>query len=306
MSNIINYGILGAGHLGNYHAQQIQNISGVNLLGVFDVVPKNALQLSKNYNIKMFSSAKELVAACDAVSITTPASNHCSSASLALKNNCNLFIEKPFTKNIKEAKKIIALKNTQNLKIQVGHIERFNSAFLAFLNTGPSPMFIECHRLCSFNERGLDVDVILDLMIHDIDLCLLLIRSKIKRISAYGAAIVTSSIDMANARIEFEKGQTVNLTASRISLKHMRQMRIFQKKSYSVIDFQSPSLNTWLSNKKGLLNGKSTNLIKTNALFEELNSFIMSIRNDLPIKVGTEEALRALKVASKIQKKIEK
>ena len=213
-------------------------------------------------------------------------------------------IEKPFTKSLFEARKLIKLKNSKNLKIQVGHIERFNAAFSAFIKDTPSPKFIESHRLCSFNQRGLDVDVILDLMILDIDLSLVLIKSKIKKISAYGAAILTDSIDMANARLEFCGGETVNLTASHISLKQMRQMRVFQRNSYSIIDFQEPSLNTWFVNKNGDLNAKKIPVITNNALFEELKVFIMCIQNDLPEIMGAEEALASLTIASKIQKKI--
>jgi len=306
MTNQINYGILGAGHLGNYHAQQLQNISGVALVGVYDINPAHAKRLSQKNNIKAYPSAKSLISDCDAISITTPASNHYDSGLLALQNNCNIFVEKPFTKNIQEAQQLIKLRNTKKLKIQVGHIERFNAAFLAFTKTLPDPMFIESHRLCSFNKRGLDVDVVLDLMIHDIDLSLFLIKSKIKKISAYGSAILTDSIDMANARLEFNGGKTVNLTASRISLKQMRQMRVFQKNSYSVIDFQEPSLNTWLVNKKGGLRSKNTAVVPNNALFVELKAFINSIQKDQPETMGAEEALETLKIASKIQEKIGK
>ena len=306
MSKSINYGILGAGRLGNYHAQQLKKISGVTLVGVFDINSDNAKKLSLEHNIPTYSSAGALLADCDAVSIATPASNHYKTASLALENNCNVFIEKPFTKKVEEANKLINLKNLKNLKVQVGHIERFNPAFIAFKKTNPSPLFIESHRLCSYNQRGLDVDVILDLMIHDIDLMLFLVQSKIKEIYAYGEAILTDSIDIANARIVFYNGQTANLTASRISLKQMRQMRVFQKKSYNVIDFQKPSLSTWFINKQGLLKNKISNIASSNALFEELSSFIVSIQQDSSEIMGAEEAIAALGVASKIQEKIEK
>ena len=306
MSNLINYGILGAGHLGNYHAQQLKKISGVNLVGVFDINSDSSKKLSLQYNIPSFSSAKDLVSICDAVSIATPASNHYNATALALKNNCHVFVEKPFTKNVKEASKLIDLKKTKNLKIQVGHIERFNPAFVAFKNMNPSPLFIESHRLCSYNQRGLDVDVILDLMIHDIDLILHLIQSEIKEVHAYGEAILTNSIDIANARLVFHNGQTANLTASRISLKQMRQMRVFQKKSYSVVDFQEPSLKTWFINQAGVLQNKVSSVTQANALFEELSSFIVSIQQNNPEKMGAEDAMEALLVASKIQKKIGK
>ncbi len=302
----INYGIIGAGHLGTYHAQQIQKIQGVTLVGVFDINEQSAKKIAKKYKTKIFSSPKSLFAACNAVSITTPASNHFTSAMLAMKNNCHVFIEKPIAQNVQEASKLIKYKNAKNLKMQVGHIERFNPAFVALLKTSPKPKFIESHRLCAFNNRGLDVDVILDLMIHDLDLLLLLIPSSIKTISAYGASVLTNSIDLASARIEFQAGETANLTASRISLKQMRQMRVFQKNSYSVIDFQCQKLNSWKVNSRQKLQSVNQATAENNALFEELNHFIESIQHDLLEKVRAEEALEALKIASKIQRKIAK
>lgn len=306
MSKLINYGILGAGHLGNFHAQQLRNISGINLVGIYDINPEHSKKLSLTNNIPIYPSAKELLLDCDAVSVATPASNHYEAASLALNLGCNVFIEKPFTKNVEQASRLIDLKNLKKLKIQVGHIERFNSAFIAFQKSLPSPLFIESHRLSSYNQRGLDVDVILDLMIHDIDLVLLLMQSNVKEIHAYGEAILTDSIDMASARIVFGNGQTANLTASRISLKQMRQMRVFQKQSYSVIDFQKPSLNRWFINKQGLLKNQDACIAPANALFEELKSFVVSIQQGTQETMGAEEAMAALKVASKIQEKIGK
>jgi len=302
----INYGIIGAGHLGTYHAQQIQNIQGVTLVGVFDISDENAKKLSKKHKIKAFSSLQNLLAICNAVSITTPASNHFQSAMLAMKNNCHVFIEKPITNSVVEASRLIKYKNSKNLKMQIGHIERFNPAFNSLLKTSPKPKFIEFHRLCAFNKRGLDVDVILDLMIHDIDLLSILIPSPIKTISAYGSPVLTSSIDMASARIEFQAGETVNLTASRISLKQMRQMRVFQENSYSVVDFQSQKLNTWKIDSQQKLKSINHETIPSNALFEELNHFICSIQQDLLEKVRGEDGFNALKIASKIQKKIAK
>ena len=306
MLNQINYGIIGAGHLGTYHAQQLQNIKNVSLVGVFDINKQNSKKISNKHKIKTFNSPHELFAACNAVSITTPASNHFESAMLAMQNNCHVFIEKPITHNVLEASKLIQYKKAHKLKMQIGHIERFNPAFIALLKTTPRPRFIESHRLCAFNNRGLDVDVILDLMIHDIDLLSMLIPSPIKTINAYGASVLTNSIDMANARIEFKTGETANLTASRISLKQMRQMRVFQKNSYSVVDLQNQTLNTWKVDSHKKLQSSNETIIASNALFEELNHFIYSIQHDLLEKVRPEEAFEALKIASKIQKKIAK
>ena len=302
----INYGIIGAGHLGTYHAQQIQNIPGATLVGVFDISNENAKKLSKKYKIDAFSNLQNLLDTCNAVSITTPASNHFQSAMLAMKNNCHVFIEKPITKNVLEASKLIKYKNVKKLKMQIGHIERFNPAFTALLKISPKPKFIEFHRLCAFNKRGLDVDVVLDLMIHDLDLLSILIPSPIKTISAYGAPVLTKSIDMASARIEFQTGEAANLTASRISLKQMRQMRVFQKNSYSVVDFQSQKLNTWKVDSQQKLESVNHKTTINNALFEELNHFIYSIQHNILEKVRGEDGFNALKTASKIQKKIAK
>ena len=301
----LKYGIIGAGHLGNYHAMQINEINTASLIGIYDIVGSNSLNLSKKYKTQQYLSLDHLIKDCDAVSIVTPATNHFEVAKIALENNCHLFVEKPFTKTISEAQKLIALKNKKNLKIQVGHIERFNPAFIQLMNNKPNPEFIESHRLSLYNPRGTDVDVILDLMVHDLDLILKLVPSKIKNIYASGKAVLTDSVDLANSRIEFENGCTVNLTASRISLKQMRQMRIFEKRLYSLIDFNVPSLNTWKINKDKKLEEIKYKINPTNALYEELFCFVNSIRSDEKILVPAEEALLTLEIADKIQKIIE-
>ena len=301
----LKYGIIGAGHLGNYHAMQINEIDTASLIGIYDIVESNSLNLSKKYKTQQYLSLDKLIKDCDAVSIATPATNHFEVAKIALENNCHLFVEKPFTKTISEAQKLITLKNKKNLKIQVGHIERFNPAFIQLMNNKSNPEFIESHRLSLYNPRGTDVDVILDLMVHDIDLILKLVPSKIKNIYASGKAVLTDSVDLANSRIEFENGCTVNLTASRISLKQMRQMRIFEKRSYSLIDFNVPSLNMWKINKNKKLEEIKYKINSTNALYEELFCFVNSIQSDEKILVPAEEALLTLEIADKIQKIIE-
>ncbi len=301
----LKYGIIGAGHLGNYHAMQINEIDTAILAGIYDIVGSNSLNLSKKYKTQQYLSLDKLIKDCDAVSIATPATNHFEVAKIALENNCHLFVEKPFTKTISEAQKLITLKNKKNLKIQVGHIERFNPAFIQLMNNKSNPEFIESHRLSLYNPRGTDVDVILDLMVHDIDLILKLVPSKIKNIYASGKAVLTDSVDLANSRIEFENGCTVNLTASRISLKQMRQMRIFEKRSYSLIDFNVPSLNAWKINKNKKLEEIRYKINPANALYEELFCFVNSIQSDEKILVPAEEALLTLEIADKIQKIIE-
>ena len=302
----LKYGIIGAGHLGRYHAKQINNIKDVTLLGVYDVISSKSLDLSRECNTNHFLSLESLLQECDAVSIVTPATYHFDVACAAIKEKCHLFIEKPFTKTIEEGEELIKLKNKTKCLIQVGFIERFNPAFIQFKKNNPNPDFIESHRLSTYNPRGTDVDVVLDLMIHDIDILLQLVQSKISNIYASGKAVLTNSVDLANARIEFENGCVANLTASRISLKQMRQMRVFEKNSYSMVDFNAPSINKWKINKKRKLEETKYDIAQKNALYEELFSFINSIYQQDKAVVTAEEALESLKVANKIQKKIEK
>jgi predicted dehydrogenase len=306
MIEVLKYGIIGAGHLGNFHVQQLKNIPNVKLVGVYDLFDKNSIKLAKQYNITQYKSLNQLLEDVDVVSITTPATTHYEVTKKALTNNCHVFVEKPFTNNIKEGEELIALQKLKKLKVQVGHIERFNPAFQYYYNNNPEPIFIESHRLCAYNERGLDVDVVLDLMIHDLDLILLLIKPPIQSIHASGTSILSSSLDMVNARIQFKQNITVNLTASRISTKQMRQMRIFESSSYSVIDFQQQSLNRWVVNKNKNLQERTVKINPTNALYEELLAFIYSIQNNSLESVTTSDALEALKVACLIQDIIEK
>ena len=302
----LKYGIIGAGHLGRYHAKQINNIKEATLVGVYDVISNKSLDLSRECNTSHFLSLESLMQECDAVSIVTPATYHFEVACAAIKQKCHLFIEKPFTKTIKEAEELIMLKNKTKHLIQVGFIERFNPAFIQFKKNNPNPDFIESHRLSTYNSRGTDVNVVLDLMIHDIDILLQIVQSRISNIYASGKAVLTSSIDLANARIEFENGCVANLTASRISLKQMRQMRVFEKNSYSMVDFNALSINKWKINKRRKLEETKYDIAQKNALYEELFSFINSIYQQDKVVVTAEEALESLKVANKIQKKIEK
>ena len=275
-------------------------------MGVYDVISSKSLDLSRECNTNHFLSLESLLRECDAVSIVTPATYHFDVACAAIKEKCHLFIEKPFTKTIEEGEELIKLKNKTKCLIQVGFIERFNPAFIQFKKNNPNPEFIESHRLSTYNPRGTDVDVVLDLMIHDIDILLQLVQSKISNIYASGKAVLTNSVDLANARIEFENGCVANLTASRISLKQMRQMRVFEKNSYSMVDFSSTSINRWKINKRRKLEETKYDVAKKNALYEELFSFINSIYQQDKAVVTAEEALESLKVANKIQKKIEK
>ena len=306
MNKKIKYGVVGAGHLGRFHIQQILNCKDVQLVGLYDSLNSTATRVGKEFKISVYNSLTKLLQCVDAVSICTPASHHYSVACLALENNCHVFVEKPIASNYKDACSLVDLNKKYKKKFQVGHIERFNSAFTKFLTFKPSPVFVESHRLTPFGDRGLDVAVVLDLMIHDIDLILSFVQSPIVNISSSGASVLSSFIDLANARIEFENGCVANITASRISNKQMRKMRIFEKNSYSVLDFQNQSLDRWHIKNQKTFNQSFVNEKPINALYEELKSFIRCIKNNTPVVVSAQNAAKALKVALKIQKTIEK
>ncbi len=234
-------GLIGCGHLGKIHCRLLNDIasskSNIEFTGVFDTDKASQEAISSAYNVRGFASLDELLESIDALIIVTPTSSHFEIASKALGKNINIFIEKPVTRSVKEAKDLSSLAAKSELKIQVGHVERFNPALTSLENTEIKPMFIESHRLSQFNPRGTDVSVIQDLMIHDIDIILHLVNSPITKIDANGVAVISDEIDIANARLTFKSGCVANLTASRISLKKMRKMRIFQNNAYISIDF---------------------------------------------------------------------
>ncbi len=230
-------GVLGAGHLGKIHIKCIKESEKLQLVGFYDPDERIASEVESAFDIRRFRTPADLIEVADIVDIVTPTVSHFELASLALKSFKHVFIEKPLTTSLPEAKKLMDLAKEAGVKAQVGHVERFNPAFIAaqpFLN---NPMFIEAHRLSNFNPRGTDVPVILDLMIHDIDIILSVVNSTIKKLSASGVAVVSDTPDIANARIEFNNGCVANLTASRISMKNMRKSRFFQKESYLAVDF---------------------------------------------------------------------
>ena len=319
-NSIVRIGIIGVGHLGKFHVQQYQTIHNVECVGVFDIDIECVDVVSKNYNVKSYDNLDDLLSRCDAVSICTPTSTHYSVAKQALNLGCHVFIEKPITTNIDEAEKLILLSNNNNKLIQVGHIERFNPAFCAFNKENISPEFIESHRLAPFNIRGTDVDVILDLMIHDIDILLQIIKSDINQINASGVSVLSNTIDMANTRIEFANGCVANLTASRISQKQLRKFRIFEKKIYTNIDFLNPCVETYmLSNKQPKKDGAyivvnetsekfilydKPNIVPHNALKVELEAFVKSINDCINPVVSAIDGLAALKVAIQIRDQI--
>ncbi len=316
-------GVLGAGHLGKIHIKCILESDKFDLVGFYDPNEPNAIEVEKNFGIKKFLSSEELIDACDIIDIVTPTLSHFDCASMALKKFRHVFIEKPVTTTLAEARGLIDLAKEANVKVQVGHVERFNPAFLATLPYLNNPMFVEAHRLALFNPRGTDVPVILDLMIHDIDIVLSVIKSPVKRIHASGVAVVSDTPDIANARIEFNNGCVANLTASRISMKNMRKCRFFQKDSYVAVDFlkkeseiirmqDAPKNPAPLAMILDLGEGKNRKEIfvenpaitPINAIKTELETFYDSIIKDTNPVVTIEDGYNSLDLAYKIMEKI--
>ena len=225
-------GVLGAGHLGKIHLRLLEQSEKYELVGFFDPFTENAEKVAKEFGYRLFDSIEALVAAVEVVDIVTPTLSHFECAKMAIEKGRHIFIEKPITKTVQEAEAIKTLASQFHVQGQVGHVERFNPAFTAVKDKIDTPMFVETHRLAEFNPRGTDVPVVLDLMIHDIDIILSVIDSKVKKVHASGISVISETPDIANARIEFENGCVANLTASRISMKNMRKTRFFQKDAY--------------------------------------------------------------------------
>ncbi|MFT5959503.1 MAG: putative dehydrogenase, partial [Polaribacter sp.] len=230
-------GVLGAGHLGKIHLRLLQESEKYELIGFFDPFTENAQKVAEEFGYKLFDSIEALIDAVEVVDIVTPTLSHFECAKMAIEKGRHIFIEKPITKTVLEAEAIKTLASQFHVQGQVGHVERFNPAFTAVKDNIDTPMFIETHRLAEFNPRGTDVPVVLDLMIHDIDIILSVVDSKVKNVHASGISVISETPDIANARIEFENGCVANLTASRISMKNMRKTRFFQKDAYISVDF---------------------------------------------------------------------
>jgi len=319
---MLKIGVIGAGHLGKFHLNNWAEIEGVQLVGFCDTDDANAKAVSEKYNIPRFDSTDELLDACDAVDIVAPTTLHFELCEAAIKKGRHVFVEKPLANTMDEAKVLVKLAKEANIKFQVGHVERFNPAFLALKDHVLQPMFIEVHRLAQFNPRGTDVSVILDLMIHDIDIILSLVKSNVNYISANGVAVMSDTPDIANVRIEFDNGCVANLTSSRISMKKMRKMRLFQKDAYIGIDFLDKKTEIIKLNSPGDKNvftfdietnsGKKTiaianpNVQEVNAIKMELEEFRNAIINNTDTPVSVVDGFRAMDVAHQILDKIGK
>jgi predicted dehydrogenase len=311
-------GVLGAGHLGKIHLKLINQSDKYELVGFFDPSKENAEKVEKEFGYKSFDSIQELIDAVDVVDIVTPTLSHFDCAKEAIEKGKHVFIEKPITKTVEEAEILIELLKKHNVKGQVGHVERFNPAFTAVKDAIHNPMFIETHRLAEFNPRGTDVPVVLDLMIHDIDIILSVVKSKVKSVNASGVSILSDTPDIANARIEFENGCVANLTASRISLKNMRKTRFFQRDAYIAVDFfekatevvrmkdapENPGdFDMILQNAEGLkkqIYFENPKIAANNAILDELETFADAINNNTTPIVTLEQGTEALRVAQMI------
>lgn len=317
------FGVLGAGHLGKIHIKCILESEKIDLAGFYDPDDNISKEVIKSFGIKRYNSAEELIEASQIVDIVTPTTAHFNNASKAIKKGRHVFIEKPITASLEEAHALMGLAQEANVKVQVGHVERFNPAFLAASSHICNPMFIETHRLAQFNPRGTDVPVVLDLMIHDIDIILSVVKSGIKKVSASGVSVVSDSPDIANARLEFNNGCVANLTASRISMKNMRKSRFFQKDSYISVDFlekeveifrmldydgENPfalvmDLGEGKAKKQIMIEKPKTKPI--NAIKTELETFADSIESGKEPMVTIQDGYNSLEIAYKIIEKIQ-
>lgn len=320
---MLKVGIFGVGHLGRIHLQQWLEIPGVEVIGFYDPDEDNAAQAIAACQVKRYTDAEQLIDDAHILDIVTTTTRHFEIAKRCLLKSRHIFLEKPMTHTMEEARELVKLVHEANVKCQIGHVERYNPAFLALRNQHIEPLFIETHRLAQFNPRGTDVAVILDLMIHDIDIILSLAKSPVKRISASGVAVISDTPDIANARIEFDNGCVANLTASRISLKKMRKTRIFQKDAYIGIDFLEKKTEVIRLKNEGeqkgffdfpidigngrhkLISVEQPVVPSSNAIREELADFVLAIYQDKPTTVTVFDGLKAMEVAYVILEKIQ-
>jgi len=323
---MLSIAVIGAGHLGKIHLKCLQGLPNhYKIVGFHDTDAEHSANVEAELGVKSFSNLDELIQTVDVVDIVTPTISHFEIASLALRKGKHVFIEKPITTTPQEAQKLLALANEAGVKTQVGHVERFNPAFLSVQDKISNPMFIETHRLAMFNPRGLDVPVILDLMIHDLDLILNVVKSPVRKISASGVAIVSETPDIANARLEFNNGCVANITASRISMANLRKSRFFQKDAYIAVDFLEKKSEIIRMNdvtpttkddpfamiidlpqgKQKHIQIENPEIVPINAIQTELSSFHDAIVNDTATAVSFIDGYNALEVAYQIMNEIQ-
>ncbi len=317
---MLRIGVFGVGHLGKFHLNNWKEIPNVEIAGFYDPSDDAAQSVAEQYHIKRYPFAEDLLNDCDAADIVAPTTFHYDLCKKAILKSKHVFIEKPLANTMDEARELVKLTREANIKFQVGHVERFNPALISARAYQLQPMFIEVHRLAQFNPRGTDVSVILDLMIHDIDIILSIVNSNVKSIMASGVTVLSETPDIANVRIEFDNGCVANLTSSRISMKKMRKMRLFQKDAYIGIDFlnkkteiikykEAGDKNTFnfdIDTGHGLrtIAVAAPEVKDTNAIKEELLSFVNAIRQNQPTEVSEVDGFRAMEVAHLILEKI--
>jgi predicted dehydrogenase len=315
---MLKVGVLGAGHLGKIHLRLLEQSKKYELIGFYDQDTLNAQKVVQEFGYKLFASIDDLINAVEVVDIVTPTLSHFECAKKAIEKGCHIFIEKPIAKTVLEAEAIRTLASQYHVKGQVGHVERFNPAFVAAKDMIDNPMFIETHRLAEFNPRGTDVPVVLDLMIHDIDIILSVVKSKVKNVHASGISVISDTPDIANARIEFENGCVANLTASRISMKNMRKSRFFQKDAYISVDMLEKSVEIVrmkdvpenpddfamiLQNAEGVkkqIYFDNPKVENNNAILDELETFADAIINKTEPVVSLRNGTDALRIAQMV------
>ncbi|HAY3539967.1 Gfo/Idh/MocA family protein [Elizabethkingia anophelis] len=315
-------GLVGAGHLGKIHLRLLNQSEKYELVGFYDSDAENGKKLEQEFGYKYYNDLDQLLSEIQVLDIVTPTLFHYEYAKKAIEKGIHFFIEKPVTQTLEQAEELIRLCEEKNIKVQVGHVERYNPAYIATKSYLSNPQFIEIHRLAEFNPRGTDVSVVLDLMIHDLDILLSIVKSPVKHLHASGVSVVSKTPDITNARIEFENGCVANLTTSRISMKAMRKSRFFQKDAYISIDFlekkaevirmqaapKTPSdFDMIIENAEGEKNQivfEYPNIQPNNAILDELESFAQAIEENTPIEVSLNDGTEALKVALKIMELI--
>ncbi len=324
MAKTVRIGLFGVGHLGKIHLKLLKEIAGFEIVGFYDPDDTNAEKAIAEYDVKRFDTPKKLIESCDALDIVSPTTTHFKIAHDCIKKFKHVFIEKPLAATLEEAHELMELVDEARVKAMVGHVERFNPAILSLNKKNIKPLFIEVHRLAEFNPRGTDVSVVMDLMIHDIDIILSLVKANVKKINASGVAILSKSPDIANARIEFDNGCVANITASRISLKNMRKMRIFQPGSYISMDFLKkksdvfriedemptnieglPPMEIELpDNSKKYITYEIAEKKDVNAIKMELELWHKAITQNKPVPVSVQDGYNAMHLAQQISDKI--
>lgn len=324
----VKVGVIGTGHLGSIHVKLWKQHENSVLAGIFDTNKEQTEKLSKEYSCTSFDNVDDLIDECDALTISVPTSLHYEISKKCIKKGRHCLIEKPITSKYEDARELIQLANENMVLLQVGHVERFNPALISLKSTDLNPMFIEAHRLSQFKPRATDVSVIHDLMIHDIDIVLTMIKSEVESIDANGVGVLTDNTDIANARLKFKNGAVANITASRISASPMRKMRLFQKNAYISVDFGKPEVEVFrIGDKTEGVNGgipatmlgeigktlqdkmiyyEKPEIPVINAILEEQSSFIDAIINNRPATVRAEEATEALRIAEQIDMLVRK